>query len=155
MVAVARVDAAREAVGVVVGDVEGILEVAGPYDGEDGAEDLLLRHPGPRVDLEEGRGDEVALGRISRVLAQKPLSLFLARIYVARDLLELRLAYDGAHRDVHVLGGTDLESLRLLDDLVQHLVVDVGVQDGAGGGAALLPGVAVGAHDYVARCGVE
>src|SRR5919206_1675651 len=113
MVAVARVDAPREAVGVVVGDVEGVLEVAGPYDGEDGAEDLLPRHPRLRVDLEEGRGDEVALGRISGVLAEKPLSFFLARLYVARDLLELRLAYDGAHADVHVLGGADPESLRL------------------------------------------
>src|SRR3712207_7942960 len=38
VVAVFGVDAACEAVGTVVGDAEGIVEVAGLYNGEDGAE---------------------------------------------------------------------------------------------------------------------
>src|SRR3712207_7322525 len=50
-----------QAVGVVVGYSQGVVEVAGLYNGEDGTEDLLLRHPGPLFDLEDGRGHEVTL----------------------------------------------------------------------------------------------
>ena len=57
-----------------------VLEVAGAYDGEDGVEDLLLRHPRLRVHLEDGRGDRVALPEISGVLAQEPLTFTLADV---------------------------------------------------------------------------
>src|SRR5918912_2422312 len=144
MGAVARVDAPSKAVGVVVGDVEGVLEVASPYDGEDGAEDLLLCHPSLRVHLEDGGRDEVALLWVARVFAQDPLALPLADIDIARDLLELRLAYDGTHPDNHALRDTDLDGFCLLDDPLENLVVDDFMDDGAGGGAALLARVAVG-----------
>src|SRR5215218_1663383 len=119
VVAVFGVDAAGEAVGVVVGDAEGISEVAGLYDRENGAEDLLLRHPRLGVYLEEGGRHEVALCGVARVLAEEALALLLAHLYVAGDLLELRLANDGAHPDVHAAfgGHADLEGLSLLDDL--------------------------------------
>src|SRR3712207_9101587 len=71
------------------------------------------------------------------------------------DALPIWLAYDGTHPDVHALGSADLESLRLLDNLIQHLVVDLGVQDSSGGRATLLACVAVGADYYVLCCGVE
>src|SRR5215203_2744774 len=100
VVAVLGVDAARKAVGAVVGDAKGFVEVASPYDGEDGTEDLLARNPGIAPDLEDGRADEVAFVRVSRVLAEDAFALLLAHVYVACDLLELRLAYDGT--DVHV-----------------------------------------------------
>src|SRR3712207_1797273 len=53
VVAVLGVDAAREPVGAVVGDAEGFIEVAGLYDREDGAEDLLARNPGLSLYLED------------------------------------------------------------------------------------------------------
>src|SRR3712207_7854671 len=61
------------------------------------------------------------LFRSSRVLSQEPLALVLAHAYVARDLLELGLAYDGSHHDVHAFGGPNLERIRFLDDLSQNL----------------------------------
>src|SRR5688572_13045007 len=100
VVAVLRIDAAREAVGAVVGDAEGFVEVAGPYDREDGAKDLLAGDPGLALDLEDGRADEVAVLRVFRVFAEHAIALLLAHIHVTRHLLELRLAYDGS--DVHV-----------------------------------------------------
>src|SRR5215210_3039932 len=100
VVAVLGVDAAREAVGAVVGDAEGFVEVAGLYDGEDGAEDLLARNPGSALDLEDGRADEVAALRVSGVFAEHAIALLLAHTHVTRHLLELRLANDGS--DVHI-----------------------------------------------------
>src|SRR5215207_11019069 len=142
-------EGAREAVGAVVGDAEGFVEVSGLYDGEDGAEDLLARNPGLTLYLEDGRADEVAALRVARVFAKDAFALLLAHVHVTRHLLELRLAYDGSDVHVGALGAADLERLRLLDDLVQDLVVDVGVQDGPAGSAALLARVAVGALDDI------
>src|SRR5215211_5663004 len=155
VVAVLGVDAACEAVGAVVGDAEGFVEVAGLYDGEDGAEDLLARNPGLAPDLEDGRADEVAALRVSWVFAKDAFALLLADVYVAGDLLELRLTYDGSDVHVSALRATNLEILRLLDDLIQNLVVDVGVQDGPARRAALLARVAVGALDDVSGGRVE
>src|ERR687897_3371910 len=155
VVAVFGVDAAREAVGAVVGHTEGFVEVAGLYDREDGTEDLLARNPGLAPDLEDGRADEVPALRVSWVFAKDAFALLLAHVQVTRHLLELRLAYDGSDVHVGALRATDLERLGLLHDLVQDLVVDVGVQDGAARGAALLARVAVGALDDVRGGGVE
>src|SRR5918994_5095844 len=155
VVAVFGVDAAREAVGAVVGHTEGFVEVAGLYDREDGTEDLLARNPGLALDLEDGRADEVPIVGVARVFADHAISLPLAHDYVLRHLLELRLAYDGADVHVGALGAADLERLCLLDDLVPDLVVDVGVQDGAAGGTALLARVAVCALDDVRGGRVE
>src|ERR687898_3177649 len=155
VVAVLGVYAAREAVGAVVGDAEGLVEVPGLYDGEDGAEDLLARNPGLTLYLEDGRADEVAALRVARIFAKDAFALLLALVHVTRHLLELRLAYDGSDVHVGALRTTDLERLGLLHDLVQDLVVDVGVQDGAARGAALLARVAVGALDDVRGGGVE
>src|SRR5215216_6920973 len=83
VVAVLGVDAAREAVGAFVGDAEGFVEVAGLYDGEDGAEDLLACNPGLTLDLEDGRADEVAVVGVSRVFAKHSLTLLLTNVYVA------------------------------------------------------------------------
>src|SRR5215212_540990 len=155
VVAVLGVDAAGEAVGAVVGDVEGFVEVAGLYHREDGAEDLLARHSGVPVDLEDGRADEVAIVGVAGVLAENAISLLLARVHVTRYLLELRLAYDRTEVHVGALGAAELERFRVLHDLVQDLVVDVSVQDGAARGAAFLARVAVGALHDVCRRRVE
>src|ERR687896_505613 len=145
VVAVPGVDATCKAVGAVVGDAEGFVEVAGPYDGEDGAEDLLARNPGLALYLEDGRADEVAALRVSGIFAEHAIAFLLAHVHVTRHLLELRLAYDGSEVHVGALRTTDFEGLGLLHDLVQDLVVDVGVQDGAARSAALLSRVAVSA----------
>src|SRR5215207_721842 len=155
VVAVLGVDPAREAVGAVVGNAEGLVEVAGLYDGEDGAEDLLARNPGLSLYLEDGRADEVAVVGISRVFAEHAIAFLLSHVHVTRHLLELRLAYDGSKVHVGALRATDFESFGLLDDLIQNLLVDVGMQDGAARGAALLSRVAVSALDDVRGGGVE
>src|SRR5215216_916998 len=155
VVAVLGVDPAREAVGAVVGNAEGLVEVAGLYDGEDGAEDLLARNPGLSLYLEDGRADEVAVVGISRVFAEHAIAFLLSHVHVTRHLLELRLAYDGSKVHVGALRATDFESFGLLDDLIQNLVVDVGVQDGAACSAALLSRVAVSALDDVRGGRVE
>src|SRR5215212_4942798 len=156
MVAVLRVDATGETVGVVVGDAQSVVEVAGSYHGEDRTEDLLARYPSLRVHVAvDGRGHEVAALWVAGVFTQDPLALVLAGLDVAGDLLELLLAYDGTHLHVRVLGGADLEGASLFDHLIQHLVVDVLMQDGAGGGATLLATVAVGALHEVGGCGVQ
>src|SRR5215212_798570 len=113
-----EVDAAREAVGAVVGGAEGFVEVTGLYDRKYGAEDLLARHRSVPLDREDGRAYEVAVVGISRVFAQDAVPLPFAHVYVARDLLELRLAYDGPDVHVGALGTADLERLGLLDDPV-------------------------------------
>src|SRR5215213_2298183 len=118
MVAVFGVDAAGEAVGTVVGDVEGFVEVAGLYHGEDGAEDLLARHRGVPVDLEDGRADEVAVVGVAWVLTEDALAFLLARIHVNRHLFELGLAYHGSYVHLGALGTPDLEGFRFLHDLV-------------------------------------
>ena len=109
-----------------------------------------------RLDLEDGRADEVAVVGVAGVLAEDAVPLLLARVHVARYLLELGLAYD--RTDVHVGAARRppiLSALRVLHDLVQDLVVDVGVHDGAARGAALLARVAVGALHDVGRRRVE
>src|SRR3954452_9913820 len=111
--AVFGVDAASQAVGAVVGEAEGFVEVAGLYHGEDGAEDLLPRHRGVAVDLEDGRADEVAVLGVAGIVAEHAIPLPLARVYVARDLLELRLAYDRADVHVGALGDAELEGFRV------------------------------------------
>src|SRR5215212_11605897 len=134
MVAVLRVDAAGEAVGVVVSDAQSVVKVAGSYHGEDRAEDLLARYPSLRVHVAvDGREHEVAALWGAGVFAQDPLALVLAGLDVAGDLLELLLAYDGPHLHVRVLGGADLEDTNIFDDLTQHLVVNALVTDGEGG----------------------
>src|SRR5215208_6827934 len=155
VVAVLGVDPAREAVGAVVGNAEGLVEVAGLYDGEDGAEDLLARNPGLSLYLEDGRADEVAVVGISRVFAEHAIAFLLSHVHVTRHLLELRLAYDGSKVHVGALRATDFESFGLLDDLIQNLLVDVGMQDSAARGAALMSRVAVSALDDVRGGGVE
>src|SRR5215210_7306666 len=108
VVAVLGVDAAREAVGAVVGDAEGFVEVVGLYDGEDGAEDLLARNPGLSLYLEDGRADEVAALRVSGIFAEHAIAFLLSHVHVTRHLLELRLAYDGSDVHVGALGAADL-----------------------------------------------
>src|ERR687893_3181171 len=106
--AVLGVHAAREAVGAVVGDAEGFVEVPGLYAGEDGAEDLLARNPGLSLYLEDGRADEVAALRVSGIFAEHAIAFLLAHVHVTRHLLELRLAYNGSDVHVGALGAADL-----------------------------------------------
>ena len=79
VIPVLRVDAAGQAVGVVVGDAQRFFEVAGLYDGEDGAENLLLRDPRIRLDLEERRRHEVTVVGIAGFPAQDAVPLLLAQ----------------------------------------------------------------------------
>src|SRR3712207_8820244 len=72
VVAILGIHAAGEAVGIVVRYRQGLVEVAGRYHGEDGAEDLLLRYPRLGVHVAvAGRGDEVAIRGIAGVLDRK------------------------------------------------------------------------------------
>ena len=69
---VAGVDARSQAVLDVVGQREGLLEVARALDGEHRSEDLVARQPGPGLDLvEHGRGAEEA---VSVLLGGEPLA---------------------------------------------------------------------------------
>src|ERR671912_733213 len=79
VVAVPGIDAAGEAIGGVVGYLEGLVEGASLQDGEDGAEDLFPRYPRLRADLD-----------------------------VARHLLELGLILDRSHKYLGVIGDSDV-----------------------------------------------
>src|SRR5215208_106817 len=109
VVAVLGVDAAGEAIGGVVGYLEGLVEVAGLQDGEDGAEDLFPRYPRLRVHLAvDCRLHEVSLTAVAGVLLQNPLGLLVADLDVVRHLLELGLVLDRSHKDLGVIGDADV-----------------------------------------------
>src|SRR5215212_3359252 len=156
VVAVPGIDAAGEPIGGVVGCLEGLVEVASPQDREDGAEDLFPRYPRLRVHLAiDCRLHEVSLIAVAGVLPQNPLGLLVADLDVVRHLLELGLVLDRSHKYLGVIGDSDVQGASLLDHLLEHLIVDVLVEDCAAGSAALLARVSVGALYQVFGGGVE
>src|SRR5215212_1202023 len=155
--AVLGVDRAGVAEGRGVGELYCLVEGPHAHHREDGAEDLLARHPHLSVYvIEYRRSEEEALlaGRLAPV--EDDFSpLLLAQVDVASDLLAVGVADHGGEFRAFLVAGPDLHGLcRLLyglDEPVSHLSdshEDASCQ-------APLPCVAVGGGDDVGHSLLE
>src|SRR5690606_21959696 len=109
-----------------------------------GAEDFFLGEaPVVRVVLEERRNSEEAfreraLFRRQSAEAQRGTGLLHAVLDVATDLAELLLVDDRAHVRLFVERVADLELRRLVGELLEEVVEDVGVEEETRAGRARL-----------------
>src|ERR671933_1548511 len=98
LLAVVRVDRAGQAVLRVVGDPDGLVEVARADAGEDGAENLLLLDAVAGLHVgDDGRLDEVPLLAVAAAARDEAAAVLLPPLDVLVDGLESLLVDDGAH----------------------------------------------------------
>ncbi len=138
-------------------------------DDADGAEDLLLHdlHGGLGVG-EDGRGDEVALRAVLRTAEVHRRAVLLAGFDVAHDTLYIMLNFtemmDSTEThvelglaDLRALVGlrservAELESLRLLGEALEELVVDFLMYENTGACAARLAVVPARYQDIISQ----
>src|SRR5262249_52860009 len=143
----AGIQPARQRVRGAVGDLECLVQVGGPQDGQHGAEDLLLGDDRRRLHVGENvRGDEGPL------LFQRPQlagvnqpALVLTLGDVIADALAGLAVDDRADSRARVVRWGHLHAPRHLDEAFEEGVVQSADHDDARAGRALLPGVAEGA----------
>src|SRR5450759_753583 len=95
---------------------------------QDRSKDLLLRDPHRAVDVGEHGGlHEVAGAETVHALAtgHEPRALFVADIDVAENAVQLRLRNERAHLSHGIDAGADVQILDCLGQLVDHVVVDL------------------------------
>src|SRR5690606_23420395 len=127
----ARIDAAREAIGAKQGEADGVVEVGGVDDREDGAEDLLAEEAMPGADaVEDMRRDQPTGGGRAE---QKP-ALGLADLDVLRDLRGRVVVDDRRDVDAGIGGGAGAEVAGGFDEAGDELVAHGGQDDDAAGG---------------------
>ncbi len=129
----------------LVGDLDGVVEILGLDDGEDGTEDFFLGDAHVRSHIREDGG-----GEIEAVVELRPREAFaageefgaflLGEGDVVGDFFEEGFIEDGRDLGVGIEAVADAELGGAFDEFIQERVVDGFEKDCAGGGGAFVAG---------------
>src|SRR6266404_2502060 len=148
---VVRIKRAGQAITNGVSDMQGFVETAHANDGEDGAEDLLLRDGGVRRDvIENSRRNKIAAvvsAACEAFAAEHELAFFFTNLNVVKIGFELRLVNGGPHIDAWLKTISCAELGGAFHEELHEFVGDRFLNDDAAGGCAALAGGSEGAED--------
>src|SRR5579859_2220066 len=130
----------------IVSDIERVIEISGFDDGQHGPKDFLLGDASVRVHIgENGWLNEVA--RTAMFAANSQAALVFADLDILKNFLHCILINNRTHIGGWLRDITHCQAFRLLDDLLQDLIVDLIHDNSARAGGTLLALEAEGRGD--------
>src|SRR5579871_4367970 len=142
MLGIIRKYRASEAVFGIVRHFQGVREIAGFADSQDGTEDFLLKNPGGGCDVGDYGGRDVVAIAGSWAAACDQAAFLFSGFDVLQDAFAGALADHGAHVVGGVVGRSDEDLFHFFGQLLDKGRIDFFVHDGARAGRTLLALVA-------------